>query len=79
MPSAKVINSQKLPKAPNLNAKMSNINLDTIIIGAIERLVSRSNEAAIILEGQQVTALMDSDIQVSDISHQLCLNMHVEI
>ena len=65
--------------APDLKFKKYNAKADTIDLDATARLVCRGNEATIILEGKEFTALLHSDAQVSDISCQLCLDLGLEI
>ena len=79
MSSAKVNHSQRIPDAPSPRFKKSTTKADTSNPDAIARLVGRSNEITIILEGETFTVLLDSGAQVSDMCHQLCLDLGLEI
>ena len=42
-------------------------------------LVGHSNEAPVILDGERMTALIDSGVQVSSISSQFCEDLTLQI
>ena len=50
------------------------LNLDPIA-----HLIGSSNEAPVIIDGQEVTALIDSGAQVSSISAQFCEELTLQI
>ena len=45
----------------------------------IAHLVGHSNEAPVVVDGQETTALIDSGAQVSSISVQFCKNLTLQI
>ena len=48
-------------------------------MGVSEKLVGRANEERIFINGQPVTALLDSGSQVTHISHDFCLANGIEV
>ena len=48
-------------------------------MGVWEKLVGRANEERIFINGQSVTALLDTGIQVTHVSHDFCVANGIEI
>ena len=67
MKAAKKKGQQEVNQAPFLNPD------------PIAHLVGHSNEAPVVVDGQEVTALIDSGDQVSSISAQFCKDLALQI
>ena len=48
-------------------------------MGVWEKLVGRANEERIFINGQPVTALLDTGSQVTHVSHDFCLANGIEV
>ena len=48
-------------------------------MGVWKRLVGRANEERIFINGQPVTAMLDTGSQVTHVSHDSCLTNGIEI